>query len=494
MANKVRRCWYHGPFWSGVSIPDYKNSTQGRQVGHWLRTPSQQCQLYMHVYGRNTIHLVTSQSLFTVPDVSQSLFGKKRKKDRYWMFYAPVFGENSAERTWKAEICRLEALAVGKAKYARPTPGLKRGNLWLPWAPTTGALHFCIISASAVPRCGPKRPIKRFPFKESGVAPVQRSASPVACPTPREVQQSPDRPIKRCPTSSAVCLACWRSQRRSVWSQEAVTTVWASSHCTADTASRWPSRVNTGTCTHGTITHGTITHGTITHGTRTHMVQSHTVQSHTVHTHMVQSHTVHTHTHGTHTHTIQSHTVQSHTVQSHTVQSHTVHTHTRYNHTRYNHTHSTHTHGTHTHTVKSHTVHTRYTHRCTHGTIAHGTHTHTVQSHTVHTHTIHTHSDTHAHTHHTHGANTHGTITHTHTVQSHTVHTHTRCNHTQYTHGAITHGTHTHTVHTQWHTCTHTHHTQISINQHSHCIAGLASPCQCSIIIMCTLNDFVYKE
>ena len=56
--------------------------------------------------GRNTIHLITSHSLVTVSDISQSLFGE-------------VLGKNEVDRTGKAEISRLEAPAVGKACYAR---------------------------------------------------------------------------------------------------------------------------------------------------------------------------------------------------------------------------------------------------------------------------------------------------------------------------------------------------------------------------------------
>ena len=60
------------------------------------------------VRGGDIIHLTTSQSLFTVLDISQSLFLQWRG-----------FGKDKVELTGKADMSRLEALAVGKACYAR---------------------------------------------------------------------------------------------------------------------------------------------------------------------------------------------------------------------------------------------------------------------------------------------------------------------------------------------------------------------------------------
>ena len=59
----------------------------------------------------NTIHLSTqkSQSLLIVPDISQSMFGE---------VYIGS-GGNEVELTGKADISRLDALAVGQACYAR---------------------------------------------------------------------------------------------------------------------------------------------------------------------------------------------------------------------------------------------------------------------------------------------------------------------------------------------------------------------------------------
>ena len=57
------------------------------------------------ISGQNTIHLITGRSLFTVPDISQSLFREV------------LPGDDEVEWTGKAEMSRLdgEALAVGKA-------------------------------------------------------------------------------------------------------------------------------------------------------------------------------------------------------------------------------------------------------------------------------------------------------------------------------------------------------------------------------------------
>ena len=45
----------------------------GREVGKWFSMPSQPVRLYQ---GENTLHQITSQSLLTVPDILQSLFGE----------------------------------------------------------------------------------------------------------------------------------------------------------------------------------------------------------------------------------------------------------------------------------------------------------------------------------------------------------------------------------------------------------------------------------
>ena len=54
---------------------------------------------------RQLIHLITSQSFLTVPDISQSCLGM------FWRKYSRI--------NQKAKMCRIEALAVGKACYAR---------------------------------------------------------------------------------------------------------------------------------------------------------------------------------------------------------------------------------------------------------------------------------------------------------------------------------------------------------------------------------------
>ena len=57
------------------------------------------------ISGRNTINLITSRSLFTVPDISQFLSGG-------------VFGAQEVECAKMAELSKLEALAIiGKACY-----------------------------------------------------------------------------------------------------------------------------------------------------------------------------------------------------------------------------------------------------------------------------------------------------------------------------------------------------------------------------------------
>ena len=66
-------------------------------------TPSQPYRLYQ---GETLIRRVTSQSLCTVPDISQSLYLRR-------------FGQNGVEWTGEAEIIKLEVLAVGKACYGR---------------------------------------------------------------------------------------------------------------------------------------------------------------------------------------------------------------------------------------------------------------------------------------------------------------------------------------------------------------------------------------
>ena len=97
---------------------------------------------------KHTSSLITSQSLFPVPGISQSLFWRG-------------FGGNEVEWTGKRRHLynRLEALIVGKACFSLlkgyiSTAGLKRGNLvWQPWAPTTREVRsFCCVRGTL--HCG----------------------------------------------------------------------------------------------------------------------------------------------------------------------------------------------------------------------------------------------------------------------------------------------------------------------------------------------------
>ena len=99
--------------------------------GHLNTTTRWSCHIYIY-----TIHLITSQSLFTVPDISQS-----KSED--------VFGENEVEWTGKAEIDRLQALAAaGKACYAR-LYSYSRLEKWEPFLALVSHPGGGLISVSA---------------------------------------------------------------------------------------------------------------------------------------------------------------------------------------------------------------------------------------------------------------------------------------------------------------------------------------------------------
>ena len=141
---QIKTTWFFGlnPYnvnlnfhlYSIIFILRFKERSTGK-VGKQVTGFQCPVNLFLLYPGENTIDLITSHSLLTLPDILQSSFGEVSEK---------------VEWTGKAEMSRLEVLAVGKACCARPY-SYSRHNKREPLSLTAlgshqGGLNFCIHS------------------------------------------------------------------------------------------------------------------------------------------------------------------------------------------------------------------------------------------------------------------------------------------------------------------------------------------------------------